>query len=55
MAKKANAANALIYQLKITLRDSKPPIWRRVLVPGTFSLYKLHSVIQVAMGWDDSH
>ena len=45
----------IIYQLKITLRDSKPPIWRRVLVPGKFSLYKLHEVIQVAMGWMGGH
>lgn len=45
----------IIYQLKITLCDSKPPIWRRVLVPGKFNLYKLHAVIQVAMGWTDSH
>ena len=44
-----------IYQLKITLKDSKPPIWRRVLVPGSFSLGKLHRVIQIAMGWTDSH
>lgn len=55
MAKKPNAANDLIYQLKITLRDSKPPIWRRVLVPGKFNLGKLHRVIQSAMGWTDSH
>jgi len=55
MAKKPNAANALIYQLKITLRGSKPPIWRRVLVPGKFRLDKLHDVIQLAMGWTDSH
>jgi len=44
-----------IYQLKITLKDSKPPIWRRVLVPGSFRLGKLHRVIQIAMGWTDSH
>ena len=44
-----------IYQLKITLRDSHPPIWRCVLVPGSFSLYKLYQVIQLAMGWADSH
>lgn len=44
-----------IYQLKITLRDSRPPIWRRVLVPGGFSLRKLHQVVQIAMGWTDSH
>ena len=44
-----------IYQLKITLLDAKPPIWRRVLVPGSFNLYKLNQVIQLAMGWTDSH
>jgi hypothetical protein len=44
-----------IYQIKITLRGSHPPIWRRVLVPGRFSLYKLHQVIQLAMGWYDGH
>jgi len=54
MSKSAKDLN-LIYQLKVTLRGSRPPIWRRVLVPGTFSLYKLHQVIQLAMGWTDSH
>ena len=44
-----------IVQLKIALRESKPSIWRRVLAPGQFSLYKLHKVIQAAMGWTDSH
>jgi hypothetical protein len=43
------------YQLKITLRDTKPPIWRRVLVPGNLNLERLHRVIQDAMGWYDSH
>lgn len=44
-----------IYQLKITLRDSRPPIWRRVLVPSNFTLLKLHKLVQAAMGWTDSH
>jgi hypothetical protein len=43
-----------IYQLKITLRDIKPPIWRRVQVPEC-TLTDLHEIIQVAMGWDESH
>src|SRR5438270_219656 len=43
-----------IYQLKITLRDIKPPIWRRIQVPDC-SLAKLHDIIQVVMGWDDQH
>jgi hypothetical protein len=43
-----------VYQLKITLRDSQPPIWRRVQVEDC-TLAELHDVIQVAMGWEFSH
>jgi hypothetical protein len=32
-----------IYQIKVTLRDSRPPIWRRILVPDNITLAKLHS------------
>lgn len=38
MPKKTIKADTPIYQLKATLRDIRPPIWRRILVPGSFSL-----------------
>lgn len=44
-----------IYQIKVTLSDSKPPIWRRIEVPEDIRLDKLHTVLQIAMGWTDSH
>ena len=44
-----------IYQLKITLRDIKPPIWRRVQVQSSTTLSKLHLIIQAAMGWYNCH
>ena len=44
-----------IYQLKVTLRGSKPPIWRRIQVPGAYTLDDLHAVLQVVMGWHDAH
>jgi len=44
-----------IYQLKITLKDIKPPVWRRVEVPGEFTLGRLHTPIQMAMGWEGGH
>jgi Plasmid pRiA4b ORF-3-like protein len=44
-----------LYQLKITLRWSKPAIWRRVLVRADMKLDKLHNVIQWAMPWTNSH
>lgn len=47
-------ATAQVYQLKITLRNTKPPIWRRMQVKDT-TLANLHHIIQISMGWDDSH
>ncbi|HYZ54697.1 MAG TPA: plasmid pRiA4b ORF-3 family protein [Streptosporangiaceae bacterium] len=45
-----------VYQLKITLRGvSKPPVWRRVLVPASMTLDLLHEVILRAMGWGGGH
>ena len=44
-----------IYHLRITLRDTKPSIWRRLAVPANVTLEQLHEVIQIAMGWTNSH
>src|SRR5437016_5684388 len=42
-------------QLKITLKYIRPPIWRRVVVPDNLTLGALHFVIQITMGWTNSH
>ena len=55
MAKKKAAASKTAYQMKVTLEGSKPPIWRRLLVPSNLNLGDLHYIIQIAMGWTDSH
>jgi Plasmid pRiA4b ORF-3-like protein len=55
MARKKSAASTTIYQIKVTLEGSKPPIWRRLLVPANLTLGDLHYIIQIAMGWTDSH
>jgi hypothetical protein len=44
-----------IYQIKVTLKDSRPSIWRRIQVPGDISLSRLHAVLQIVMGWTNSH
>jgi len=49
------ADDSPVYQLKVTLKGSKPPIWRRIQVRGNTTLAKLHGIIQTAMGWTDSH
>jgi hypothetical protein len=46
---------APVYRIKVTLEKSRPPIWRRILVPGDVTLEHLHHILQVAMGWTDSH
>ncbi|MGR7026376.1 plasmid pRiA4b ORF-3 family protein [Geodermatophilus sp. URMC 62] len=42
-------------ELTVVLRDTEPPVWRRLLVPASLSLRQLHAVLQTAMGWQDAH
>ena len=42
-------------QLRIMLEEVHPPVWRRLLVPGSVRLDKLHRMFQAAMGWEDRH
>jgi hypothetical protein len=46
---------SLVYQIKVTLDDTHPPIWRRIQVPEDTSLLKLHDIVQIVMGWEDDH
>ncbi|MFQ5883046.1 MAG: plasmid pRiA4b ORF-3 family protein [Candidatus Methylomirabilales bacterium] len=46
---------AIAYELKVTLRGTKPPIWRRLEVKADTRLFEFHQILQVAMGWTDSH
>lgn len=49
------SASMNIVTLKVTLRGTRPPVWRRLVMPGTMTLGDLHTAIQAAMGWHDSH
>lgn len=44
-----------IYQIKATILGTKPPVWRRPLVPEATTLLQLHDVLQAAFGWWNSH
>jgi len=55
MPRRVSSANVPIYQLKVTLTGIKPPIWRRIQMPSDMRLDKLHQILQVVMGWTDSH
>ncbi len=54
-ARSLTPVSTSIYELRIELRDLKPAIWRTVLVPGSITLDKLHRVLQIVMGWTNSH
>lgn len=45
----------VLYQLKVTLRDIDPPIWRRIHVWEDTTLGQLHHILQIVMGWEDYH
>ncbi|MBU2585493.1 MAG: plasmid pRiA4b ORF-3 family protein [Bacteroidetes bacterium] len=51
MVKKINE----VYQFKISLNNSQPLIWRRIVVPSNYSFWDLHVAIQDSMGWIDYH
>lgn len=50
-----DGATGQVYQCKVTLLDTKPPVWRRILVDGASTLEHLHEVIQAAFGWWNAH
>ncbi len=52
-AKKKDQAS--VYQLKVTIKGIRPPVWRRLQVPGEATLADLHDVIQTAFGWENAH
>jgi hypothetical protein len=50
-----NSKQLVIYQLKISILDISSMIWRRVKVRSDSTIADLHYIIQIAMGWTDSH
>lgn len=44
-----------IARIKVVLDDVEPPVMRRLEIPLSLRLDRLHTVLQVAMGWTDSH
>ncbi|MDR1971223.1 MAG: plasmid pRiA4b ORF-3 family protein [Treponema sp.] len=56
MAKRKPTREArFIYVFRIGIEGSNPRIWRKLRVPGNFTLADLHEAIQIAFDWTDSH
>jgi hypothetical protein len=45
----------MAFQFYISIEGIAPSIWRRLIVPGTYNFYQLHSSIQGAFGWENCH
>ncbi|MBN1650504.1 MAG: plasmid pRiA4b ORF-3 family protein [Bacteroidales bacterium] len=45
----------MFLQLKITLENVKPPVWRRIVLSDELSLFQLHNTIQIAFNWTNMH
>jgi Plasmid pRiA4b ORF-3-like protein len=55
MARTQRSMTPAVYQIKVTLKGSKPPIWRRIQVTSATTLAQLHRILQCVMGWESSH
>jgi hypothetical protein len=55
MSAMEQSAVVTIHQLRVTLRDVSPLVWRRLLVRSDTTIAQLHAVLQIAMGWEDVH
>jgi hypothetical protein len=44
-----------IFQLKVTLRESSPLIWRRIEISPHMTLPQLHRTLQIVVGWENCH
>ncbi|WP_456794055.1 plasmid pRiA4b ORF-3 family protein [Bradyrhizobium sp. USDA 4506] len=51
----AGVLNTIAVRIKVTLKDVKPEVMRRLVVPITLRLDRLHLTLQAAFGWTDSH
>ena len=55
MKQSAGMREGDIAQIKVSLQDVEPAIWRRLEVPAEIKLARLHVALQAAMGWQDYH
>lgn len=43
------------YEIRVTIRDTHPPVWRRLQIPQGTTFHELSAIIQLAFGWCGYH
>jgi hypothetical protein len=54
-ASRRAVATDQVMRFKASIKGSKPAIWRRLEVPASITLPRLHRVLQAVFGWEDRH
>jgi len=49
------STSTISYQLRVELKGVRPAVWRRIAVPSTIKLSRLHFVLLAVMGWQGGH
>jgi hypothetical protein len=44
-----------VYEFTVTLKETSPRVWRKFLAHENIYLEELHTLIQIVMGWDETH
>lgn len=44
-----------IYEIKVSIRDTHPPVWRRLQIPSGITFHELNAIIQIAFNWCGYH
>ncbi|MGN6796344.1 MAG: plasmid pRiA4b ORF-3 family protein, partial [Streptosporangiaceae bacterium] len=47
--------SSVTYRVRVDLKETKPPTWRRLQLASDLNLAEVHDILQVAFGWTDSH
>lgn len=45
----------IIYRIQVSLKNSKPKIWRRLLIYPDTKLSDFHKILQICTGWRNCH
>lgn len=43
------------YIIKVTIKNTHPPVWRRLQIPAGITFHELNAIIQLAFNWSGYH